>query len=114
MTGGPRIVLRFLFDAGSETCLWAASDVARERFGDSWVDIEALPVPRDLIDRLAGLVARYDASIDWDDPAGPSRWTQEQRDAFARDVQDVLPLLHSQLGPEFHVIDESGTAPARS
>ncbi len=106
-----RCVLRFLFDAGSETCLWAANEEARRRFGDSWVDLDALPLPAETLRRLAALVQRYDESIDWDDPGGPSPWTPAEQQEFTGEARAVLALLRSELGGEFDVVDEARTAP---
>ncbi len=108
-----RYVLRFLFDAGSETCLWAVNEEARKRFGDSWVDLEALPLAAETLGRLSALVERYDESIDWDDPAGPSPWTPANRQEFAAEARAVLALLRSELGDEFEVVDDSGIDPTQ-
>ena len=98
--------LRFFFDAGSGTCLWAGDDAARERFGYA-IDAETLPLSPATRDALDTLIRRHDESIDWDDPAGPSPWTADEHERFSTDVRAVLDRVRSELGPGFDVVDES-------
>lgn len=107
----PTYRLRFLFDAGSGTCLWAGNDAARERFGYA-VAIDALPLVPGTRTRGAALVAQHDTSIDWDDPAGPSPWSAAERARFAADSEAFLAELRKELGTEFEVLDERGDTAA--
>jgi hypothetical protein len=69
------MILRYFFDAGSGVCLWAADDEARAAFGYP-VELEELDLPRDTIFLGNRLIAIFDESIDWQDPAGASPWSE--------------------------------------
>lgn len=97
--------LRFFFDAGCGTCLWAATDPARALYGYA-VEARALPIAPDLAERLAALVAEYDTSIDWADPASAGPWSATQRQDFHERASALLAELRSALGPEYEVVDE--------
>ena len=101
--------LRFAFDTGAGVCLWAANDTARERFGYA-VESSELTLPPVTQRRLEALLRWHNTGLDWSDPAGPSPWSEEERQRFNREAQAVLRLLREQLGPKFLVTDESGTA----
>lgn len=101
--------LRYSFDPGAGVCLWAANDAARERF-DYPVDAQDLPLPENTRRRVWYICAWFDTCIDWDYPPLPSPWSREERERFNAEAQGLLTLLREQLGPEFEVIDESGTA----
>jgi hypothetical protein len=68
---------RFFFDAGSGTVLWAASPETRDRYGYA-IDLDQLPVSQALRDELAGLIAAYDASLNWAYPPDPGPWREPQ------------------------------------
>jgi hypothetical protein len=93
-----RCALRFMFDAGSGTCLWAADDAARSAFGYA-VDHHALPLDAALRARLDMLVAWHDRSIDWADPGGPSPFGAAERARFATASHEALAMLRAALGP---------------
>jgi hypothetical protein len=101
----PRYVLRFVFDAGSGVCFWSANDAARSRFGYP-ISPSSLPLPLELVRCGEALIARYDASFDWDDPAGPGPWTQADRDHFDRRAGASLAAARRALGPEYELRDE--------
>lgn len=107
----PLQVLKFFFDPGSGICLWAGNAAARERW-DYAVDAHLLPIAEDTGRLAAELCSWFDTSIDWASPSGPSPWAAAERERFNVESQRFLRLLRSQLGPEFEVIDASGTAGA--
>lgn len=100
-----RYALRYFFDPGSGICLWSACDAARERFGYP-VASRQLPLPRPTRERMAQLVDWYDTSVDWEYPAGPSLWTEEEHERFARAARHLLSVLRVQLGADFEIRDE--------
>ena len=102
--------LRYAFDTGAGVCLWAANDAARERFGYA-VETPELKLPPVAERRVEALLRWHRTGIDWSDPAGPSPWSDEERQRFNREAQLVLRLLREQLGPKYFITDESGTAP---
>jgi hypothetical protein len=101
--------LRYFFDPGAAICLWSANDVARQEFGYP-VDARNLPLPEITRIRLDDLAAWYDTSIDWDYPPGPSPWDEAESQRFNAEAQKLLATLREQLGSDFEIEDESGTA----
>lgn len=97
--------LRYFFDYGAGVCLWSASEDAYRRFGYP-VALEHLPLAPAIEQLAVGLLDRYDASLDWDDPTGPPVWSQQERDCFIRDSEKLLQQLRACLGEEFHIKDE--------
>ncbi len=99
--------LRFFFDPGSRTCLWADGEEARQKFGYP-VLLDELPISEDLKQSLDRLISRYDTSLDWNNPPDV-RWTvQESRDFLAA-TQLTLGLLRSELpASQYLVLDETG------
>jgi hypothetical protein len=110
--GGDRrvYVLRFFFDYGG-TCLWAANDAARERFGYP-VELSELSIPEELRHELQRAGERFDTSLDWDNPAGPSPWSKEDSEQFTELTDRLLGRLRVALGPNFEIRDERGGAAA--
>jgi hypothetical protein len=100
-------VFRFFFDPGSGTCLWSASKEA-EALYDYPVDHHLLPISEELRQRLDGLVLEFDTDYDWDNPPGEGKWSDEQRDAFWRRVDENLAMLRRELpAPDYEFRDET-------
>jgi len=99
-------VLRFFFDYGG-TCLWAANDAARERFGYP-VDPADLPIADELRSALTRACGRFDTSLDWNNPPGPSPWSKQEWEQFKRAADELLDQLRAALSAEFEVRDERG------
>jgi hypothetical protein len=100
--------LRYFFDAGAGICLWAPNDAAREKFGYP-VEFKVLGLPENTVRRGYYITAWYDTSIDWSYPPDPSPWDALEGVRFKASAQEFLELLRRELGPEFEIIDESGT-----
>lgn len=103
-----RYAIRFFFDAGSGVCLWAGNDAARDRW-DYAIEAASLSLPPELRTEAERLVQWYDSSVDWIDPSNPSPWDQSARERFAVVAQVFLGDLRAFLGPDYDIIDESGT-----
>ncbi|GGL60368.1 hypothetical protein [Wenxinia marina] len=58
----------------------------------------ALPLPADLRAELARLEARHNTALDWDDPAAPSPWTDDERRAFDAEACALAARLSTALG----------------
>lgn len=102
--------IRFFFDAGSNVCLWAGDDATEARHGQD-IDAADLPVSTNTRRWLHYLMAWYDTSIDWDDPGGPARWSEDEQTRFRQAVQEGVARLRTELAPTgYEVRDESGTA----
>jgi hypothetical protein len=97
--------LRYSFDYGSGICLWSSNEEANKRFGYA-VELEDLGLPSDVENLAIDLLRRFDMSLNWDDPLGPSVWSIEDRDRFGIDSQTLLQQLCEHLGKEFRIKDE--------
>jgi len=98
--------LRFFFDAGSGTCLWAANEAARLAFGYA-ISLQALPLSERTKRSLEQLVSWYDTSIDWQNPV-ESKWSSEESEKFSAATLQALKSLRSELPViEYHVLDET-------
>lgn len=98
--------LRYFFDPGSGVCLWAADDEARNAFGYP-VDLNHLPVSKELAAVGQQLIAKFDTSIDWEYPPNPSPWSGAQRESFRAASKQFYTRLASELGTHFEVVDET-------
>ena len=92
------IQLRFFFDSGSGTCLWAANPAAHAAHGYA-VDHHALPLSPALRTQLDHLIARHDTRLDWSNPGGPSPWTTADHAAFTAETAATLAALRAELAP---------------
>ena len=97
--------LRYFFDAGSGVCLWAGDEEARTRY-DYPIDVVDLPISDALRAEGERLIESWNTAIDWDNPGGPSPWTESQRAEFLRASDAFYAALSSDLGSEFEVLNE--------
>lgn len=97
-------IIRFFFDAGSGTALWAASAEGWERWGCA-IDLRQLPISQALRDDLTSLIAQYDTSLNWDYPLDPGPWREPQCQRFNHVVQQVTVRLRAELGPTWQIHD---------
>src|SRR5438105_14525878 len=84
--------IRFMFDYGSGYCLWAGDDPTTERFGYT-IDPAALDLCPATCRLVEFLLAWYDSSLDWDDPAGPSPWGRAESERFDYERRKMLGRL---------------------
>ncbi len=96
--------LRYFFDAGSGVCLWAANYQARGQFGYP-IAGATLGLPESLVRQADELIEQYDAALDWDDPAGPSLYSEARWLQFFDDAMTFLVLLRTSLGSDFDIAD---------
>lgn len=100
--------LRYFFDPGTDICLWAADDAAREKFGYA-VEFEDLPLTDAIAEKALQLAKWFDTSIDWSSPGAPSPWSETERQDFILASKDFYRKLVEALGPDYEVIDEAST-----
>lgn len=99
--------LRLFLDAGAGVCLWSQDEATKERFGYA-VDHRELGLAPEVVEAIDRLIADYDASIDWNDPAasdpdgfGPTLSGYEAGAPFRERTRDLAGRLAQLLGPEF-------------
>ena len=96
--------MSFWFEYGGH-CLWSANDRSRERFGNA-IDNSRLPVSPLLLKELNDMEHEFQSYLNWDDPAGPSPWTDEHKTDFCIRANELYQNLVSDLGDEFEIINE--------
>lgn len=102
--------VRYFFDPGSGTCLWAANEAARERFGYA-IEHQELPLSKNTKLWLEYLVAWFDTSIDWDDPGNSDKhWSEKEVKRFNQAAKQGIELLRHELTSlQYDFIDETNT-----
>ena len=97
--------LRFFFDSGSGVCLWAANDLATQRFGYP-VEVDELRLTAATRQAIEDLIDLYDESLIWDDPGGPGHWSTTEWREFDDRIHHLLPVIRQELGSDFEIVDE--------
>ena len=67
------------------------------------VDPETLPIDADLVARLQQWADRFDATLDWDDPAASKSPSRAWLRGFHADGVVLARALQAQLGPAYDV-----------
>ncbi|MEV6496116.1 hypothetical protein [Streptomyces prunicolor] len=96
--------LRFFFEAGVDVPLWP--DTMDSSYGYP-CELERLPITPALQAELTRLSERYQSSIDWDCPPGPSPWSDDELQLFTQQARAALEALRRELGTGWVVRDES-------
>lgn len=94
--------LRFSFEPGSGICLWSENELARDRFGYP-IELDSLEITQTVKTVADELIARFDTSLDWNDPTGPSLWSSLEREHFRADAAGLLRSLQECLGAGFEI-----------
>ena len=100
---------RYAFDTGSGICLWPCNEEGYQEFAYTG-DARELPLPENTWRRVHYVTAWWDTCIDWNYPPDPSPWDEAERQRFNAEARKLLAMLREQLGPDFEIMDESGTA----
>ena len=95
--------LRFFFEAGVDTPLWP--DDMDSPYGYP-CEVERLPITPATRAELTRLSERYQSSIDWDCPPGPSPWSDDELQLFTQQARAALEALRRELGTGWVVRDE--------
>jgi hypothetical protein len=103
-----RYLLRYFFDPGSGVCLWSANDAARNKFSYP-VNHNALSLSVNLVKQVNHIISWHDTAIDWESPANPSPWSDDERGVFNAAAQRLYTSLKMALGSDFDICDESNT-----
>ena len=101
-----RYHLRFRFDWGCSSCLWAGG-AGRSYNGitSGTIEPEALPLTDATRAEIAALAAHYQGALNWDYPPDPSPWSAAEWGAFERAADRLLLRIQRELGDQF-VIDD--------
>ena len=99
-----RYCLRYFFDPGAGTCLWADDDETEARYGLA-VDVHMLPVRPNTRVMCDYATAWFDTHLDWDDPGGPSLWSDDEWARFRATAVRLLQALRDDLEPDFEIVD---------
>jgi hypothetical protein len=94
-------VVRLMFEWHGG-CLWAGNDAALDAFDVGPID-DVLPLSANRRRRLEELSVWHDTALDWDDPGGPSPWTQDEEARFDHAAAEILEIDRADLGPDFQV-----------
>jgi len=97
--------LRFYFEHGG-ICIWGMNDSAKEKYGYA-IETSVLPISDSLKVELNLLEEDYATYLDWDDPAGPSLWSEEKKNSFLNVANRAYEKLKNELGLEFEVLNEA-------
>ena len=83
-------------------CLWSDNDAARERFGYN-VDLNELPLSKDLINFLFKIGMEHDQALDWDYPSNPLQWSTEEEQSFLKNAKEGYLRLQQELGSNYEI-----------
>ncbi len=96
--------LRYFFEPGAGTCLWADDPATEARYGLA-VDVHSLPVRASTRVLCDYATAWFDTRLDWDDPAGPLLWDADEAERFRATAARLLAALRQDLEPDFALAD---------
>ena len=100
----PCYVLRFWFEWATETALWPAKNVARERFGIGPIMPEELPLLEATQRQVRALATWHERALNWEYPPDPGPWRHEECDRFNSAVTALYATIVRELGDTFDVI----------
>ncbi len=75
-------VVKFMFDYGANSCLWAVDCEAVNKLGEGVIPLSKISVSNDLKETIECLCREYDSSLNWDDPTAGTPWTSQQIESF--------------------------------
>lgn len=99
-----RFTIRYYFEYMAVTCLWGADDVTREQFGVN-INPEDLPLSEQTKDDIRAMSVRWQESLDWDAPADPSPWSEDDFAMFFKDSESLFQQIRAELDDEFELIN---------
>ncbi|MDC7341207.1 hypothetical protein [Streptomyces lydicus] len=96
--------LRFFFEAGvPHTPLWP--EHIDSPYGYP-CEPERLPISAATRAELVRLSERFQSSIDWKYPQGPSPWSDAEKELFDEQSDAVVKALRGELGDGWKVLDQ--------
>lgn len=104
--------LRYAFEAGSGVCLWAQDTEAQQHFADFAIELEQLALSRNTDAWLRHLLAWFDTSLDWDDPARAGAcWDAAEQQRFVLAARHGLQLLQQELPGHWQICSDLPVEP---
>jgi len=112
----PTYRLRFFFDYGCGGCLWSDNEAAYHKFDVGTLDSEIydldgkisqeakIKLPESTRQRVIELDKLYSESLNWEDPAGDSKWDKSQWDNFHIRTRELHKEISNILGDDFEII----------
>ena len=86
--------------------MWAADEESRAFFGYA-IELDSLNLSQDTAALGKRLISLFDGSINWDDPAGESPWSEQQKSQFLQESKIFYERLVADLGARFTVVNEA-------
>lgn len=100
----PKYRFTYCFDYFAGGCLWPSDDITSAKFGSGPADTHPeVGLPDSLLLRIQELDALFPASLNWDNPGGPSVWTSEEWEHFKTQVDALYEDIVVALGPGFEI-----------
>jgi len=98
------LMLKFMFDYRADSCIWTANQEAADKFGGwGFIHYETLNISKELGLRMINLCDEFDSSLDWNNPGGPSPWTDEHGSDFKKRAHKAYEDLVNELGDDYKV-----------
>lgn len=94
--------MKYMYDFGSECCIWSLNDDAKERYG-YLVLSEQLPISKELKSKLNHLISIHEEALDWGNPQGDLLWSEKQIQLFRIEAITAYDQLCNELGGEYEV-----------
>jgi hypothetical protein len=93
--------LKLMFEWGGGT-IWCDNDEARDRFDVGPIE-DRLPLSKETLRELERLSTKHDEALNWEYPAGPSKWAKDKIDEFDISAHKVLKKVKEELGSDFSI-----------
>lgn len=95
--------LKYMFDWGSGTCLWAVNQDAKNKFGYS-VEIRDLPISSELKQQVFYLIEWHDKALDWENPSNGLLWNEKEIERFKIEAKELYHSLCDELGSLYSIV----------
>lgn len=96
--------IRYYFEYMADTCLWGGDAVTREKFGIN-IDPQELPLTDTTEGAIRAMATRWQTSLNWENPAEPSPWSQADFDAFFVEAEDLYTQIRAELNDQFELVN---------
>jgi len=92
--------MQYMYDWGSGTCLWPENETTIKEYGYP-VDVESLPLTKELQSALLHLIVWHDEALNWDNPTGDLLWAEEEKDEFINEAMQAYERLCLELEDDY-------------